>query len=139
MRFDLKTPCKNCPFRNDATAIRFRTHSRAEEIAESAYRNGFPCHLSAKHEEEDDDGEGGGFVFGDATQHCVGALMLFARHDDGTIPFSRLPEAEQEAILKRIDWKAPVYEDETDFLDSYGDAEAEEADEVEFEPEEEDA
>ena len=23
MRFDLRAPCKNCPFRTDATAIRF--------------------------------------------------------------------------------------------------------------------
>lgn len=34
MRFDLKTPCKNCPFRTDDTAIRFSCRERAEEIEE---------------------------------------------------------------------------------------------------------
>lgn len=120
MRFDLKTPCKNCPFRTDETAIRFYNRERAEEISESAYRNGFPCHLSAEIDEDDDEA---GYEFGDDTQHCAGALMLFARHDDGTLPFTRLRESAQERVLGRLDWKAPVYEDESDFLDSYGEEE----------------
>lgn len=121
MRFDLKRPCKNCPFRTDATAIRFACRERAEEIEESAYRNGFPCHLSADLIEAEDaqDGEGG-FVFGDQTQHCVGATLLYARHGDGNIPFSRLSDRERERISARLDWSAPVYETEDDFVESYG-------------------
>lgn len=117
MRFDLKTPCKNCPFRTDATAIRFSGIERAEEIENSAYRHGFPCHLSADYTGDDD--EDGGYVFGDTTQHCAGALMMFARHGDGTIPFMRLPDSEQSDIIERLDWKAPVFEDEESFLQSY--------------------
>lgn len=117
MRFDLRTPCKNCPFRTDETAIRFSCVERAEEIAESAYRHGFPCHLSADLVEDDEGG--GGYVFGQNTQHCAGALMLFARHDDGTLPFTRLPEQRQQEVLDRLDWKAPIFEDESAYLDSY--------------------
>lgn len=117
MRFDLRAPCKNCPFRTDETAIRFACRERAEEIAESAYRNGFPCHLSATIDGDDDDA---GYEFGENTQHCAGALLLFGRHDDGTLALQQLPEAKQEAILGRLDWNAPVYEDESAFLDSYG-------------------
>lgn len=117
MRFDLKGPCKNCPFRTDATAIRFACHERAEEIADSAYRNGFPCHLSAEVDEDDDEA---GYEFGENTQHCAGALIMFARHDDGTLPFAALPEARQDEIRDRLEWAAPVYDDESDFLDSYG-------------------
>ncbi|MFN4296739.1 MAG: hypothetical protein ACK4FB_07835 [Brevundimonas sp.] len=117
MRFDLKTPCKNCPFRTDETAIRFQCLERAEEIEESAYRNGFPCHLSADLEEDEGDA---GYVFGGNTQHCAGALLMFARHGDGPVPFTRLSEAKQEAVLNRLDWSAPVFESEADFLDSYG-------------------
>jgi hypothetical protein len=76
MRSQLKTPCKNCPFANRETRIKFRCAERAEEIAEGAYRNGFPCHLSAE-PHEDDDGETSGYVFGEKTQHCAGAIGMF--------------------------------------------------------------
>lgn len=78
MRYDLKKPCKNCPFADTEHRIVFACRERAEEIAETAYRNGFPCHLSAEHiEEEDDPIGGGGFYAGSETQHCAGALMMF--------------------------------------------------------------
>ena len=56
-RYNLKRPCKNCPFRSDDTRIRFSCRERAEEIENSAYRNGFPCHLSADLQEDDRYGE----------------------------------------------------------------------------------
>jgi len=123
MKFDLKTPCKNCPFRSDATAIRFYNRARAEEIELSAYRNGFPCHLSAEHIDEDEapDGVGGyGFDGDGTTQHCAGALLLYLRHGSGNVPFEHLPEDEQDKIAGRMDYDAPVYENEQEFLDSYG-------------------
>ena len=61
MKFDLKTPCKNCPFMNTKDGIKFACRERAEEIEEQAYRNGFPCHLSAVDTSDED--EDGGFVF----------------------------------------------------------------------------
>lgn len=119
MRFDLRTPCKNCPFRTDATAIRFSCRDRAEEIEGSAYRNGFPCHLSAV-DTSDEDEENGGYEFGEDTQHCAGATIMFARYGDGNVPFEWLPEREQDQILARLDLDAPVFESEQAFLDSYG-------------------
>lgn len=118
MQFDLRTPCKNCPFRTDETAIRFACLKRAEEIAESAYRHGFPCHLSADFTGDDD--EDGGYVFGENTQHCVGATLMFLKNGGtGNVPFERLRRAEQSRVENRLDWDAPVYEDERDFLESY--------------------
>lgn len=75
MRFDLTRPCENCPFRTDATRITFAARERAEEIDEQAYRNGFPCHVSAKLTENPLSGEEG-FVFGKQTQHCAGYLLM---------------------------------------------------------------
>jgi hypothetical protein len=127
MRFDLKTPCKNCPFRMDETAIRFAVRERAEEIEESAYRNGFPCHLSATLDEDDEDG---GFEFGDNTQHCAGALIMYLQGGaSGNVPFEWLSERKQEAICKRLDFDAPVYASPDDFLDSYGAAVADDDEE----------
>lgn len=72
----LKTPCKNCPFANRPERIKFRARERAEEIEQSAYRQGFPCHLSAVNY-EDEDGESSGYVPGPKTQHCAGAIGMF--------------------------------------------------------------
>ena len=87
MRLDLKQPCKNCPFGVADTRIRFSCEERAEEIAESAYRNGFPCHLSAEfYEDESGDGELSGYYPGRDTQHCIGSVMMFLNSGYDTWP-----------------------------------------------------
>lgn len=115
MRFDLKTPCKNCPFRTDETAIRFACRERAEEIEESAYRNGFPCHLSAN---VDDDDEDGGYEFkrDGNTQHCVGALIMYLNEGEASTPGTGNDENLFERLSERLDWEAPVFESIEDFL-----------------------
>ena len=118
MKFDLKTPCRNCPFRNDETRITFACRERAEEIEEIAYRQGFVCHLSAE-EHELADGESV-FEFGPDSQHCAGALLMFL-HDtggSGNVPFERLDEDEQDRIQQRLDWSAPVFETSEEFIDA---------------------
>jgi len=118
MKFDLKTPCKNCPFMNTKDGIKFACRERAEEIEETAYRNGFPCHLSAV--DTSDDYEDGGYEFSENTQHCAGALLMFLKdgYENGNIPMERLDEDEQDRIKQRLNWKAPVYESVEDFLDA---------------------
>lgn len=81
MRMDLKVPCMHCPFSIAETRIRFACAERAEEIAESAYRNGFPCHKSAAFV-EDEYGDGG-FIAHAAGQHCIGSVMMFMNMDYG--------------------------------------------------------
>lgn len=127
MRFDLKTPCRNCPFRTDDTAIRFSCRERAEEIEETAYRYGFPCHLSAELNEDDEDG---GFEFGAETQHCAGALIMYLRDGGGNVVWERLAEEEQERISSRLDFSAPVFEGPEEFLDRNGKPELEGADDA---------
>jgi hypothetical protein len=83
MKFDLKQPCKNCPFGIAPTRIIFSCRERAEEIEELAYRRGFPCHLSATLAE---DAEDAGFEFGPETQHCAGAAAMFLNAGYDTWP-----------------------------------------------------
>lgn len=118
MKFDLKTPCRNCPFRTDETRITFRCRSRAEEIEEIAYRQGFVCHLSAD-ECETPDGESY-FDFGENSQHCAGALIMYLNETGGSgnVPFEQLDQEEQDAISERIDWTAPVFETGEDFINA---------------------
>lgn len=75
MKFDLKVPCKNCPFADRPTRITFACRERAEEIEEAAYRYDFPCHLSADTVEDEDGCEG--YVPGEKTQHCAGAIGMY--------------------------------------------------------------
>lgn len=119
MRWDLKTPCKNCPFMNTKDGIKFSCRERAEEIEETAYRYGFPCHLSAKDTSDED--EDGGYVFTENTQHCAGATMMFMMNgSNGNVPFEQLPEDEQDRIRERMNWKAPVFESSEDFIAASG-------------------
>lgn len=115
--YQLKRPCKNCPFAPTKTRITFRCKERAEEISESAYRKGFPCHLSAV-STEDDHGESGGYVFGEKTQHCVGALMMFIT-EGGAEGYPGIFNDDElaERIQAHVDWDAPHYECEQDFID----------------------
>lgn len=116
MKFDLKTPCKNCPFRTDATAIRFSCEERAQEIEESAYRNGFPCHLSAVDTSEDDE-ENGGYTFGENTQHCAGAIIMFLKDgNDCGWPGIGNNERLAERLAMKMDFDAPVFESSEAFI-----------------------
>lgn len=117
MRFDLKTPCKHCPFRTDETAIRFACRERAEEIEESAYRNGFPCHLSAVLIEDDEYGEDG-FVAGENTQHCVGYIIMQLKSGETGWPGIGNDEDLAERLAQNVDWMSPVFESSAEFFEA---------------------
>lgn len=116
-KLNLKVPCKNCPFANRPTRITFSCRERAEEIAESAYRHGFPCHLSADHVDEDDDPiGGGGFYFGEKTQHCAGAIGMFLNDSNDT-----WPGVDNDYSISEMDWSAAqavAFESEEAFIEA---------------------
>lgn len=118
MLYDLKKPCKNCPFRTDETRITFASAERAEDIAEQAYRRGFPCHLSAVHEEETEYSPGG-FVPGENTQHCAGALIMFMRQGETAWPGVDNDEDLVERLWDQLNvWTSPVFDSEEDFINA---------------------
>jgi len=113
LRYDLKKPCKNCPFAPTETRIRFSCKERAEEIEESAYRHGFPCHLSAEHREgEFDDG----FIAGENTQLCMGAAMMYLASGQTSWPGIDNNEEIADKIAGNADWNAPHYDNEDAFI-----------------------
>lgn len=116
MRFDLTEPCLHCPFRPDATAIRFTGVERAEEIEEGAYRHGFPCHRSAVNTENEHDDGGYEFRANGKTQHCMGALMMFLRDGYSSTPGTGNDEDLFERIERRANWSAPHFQCVADFL-----------------------
>lgn len=86
MRFDLKVPCKNCPFSSGPHRITFACRERAEEIEETAYRQGFPCHLSATDTSDEDEDGGYEFAPDGSAQHCAGALAMFINDGHDSTP-----------------------------------------------------
>lgn len=115
MKYDLKSPCKNCPFRTDKTAIRFACRERAEEIEESAYRRGFPCHLSA-HNTSDEDEENGGYEAVETSQHCVGYIIMMFKEGNTEWPGIDNDEELSNRLQDRVNMKAPVFESSDDFF-----------------------
>lgn len=76
MKFNLKKPCKDCPFRSDRQLNHgWLGKRRAEEIAESLEDNAFPCHKTITYDDEDQ------AVYSDKTQHCYGALVVLNNED----------------------------------------------------------
>ena len=123
MRFDLKRPCKMCPFANTPNRIVFACRERAEEIEELAYREGFVCHEHAEHVEESEY-EAGGYVFKEdgQSQHCVGALIM---HMDGggTVQWQNAIEEDEgleDRWWGRVDKAAlgTVFADEEEFFEA---------------------
>ena len=140
MKWDLVRPCKNCPFSTHDTRIKFATRSRAREIEEHAYREGFPCHEHAEWVEEEDDPIGGGGAYfrqDGTTPHCFGAIYMYLRNGAGNVPWEWAVE-EDEDLEER--WWAhltseqitaasrDVWETEQDFINSHeGDEDDEES------------
>lgn len=122
MRFDLKRPCKNCPFGTANTRITFACKERAEEIAEGAYRHGFPCHLSAEHDEEGEEYGEGGYVFArdGSTQHCAGAIGMFINDGHSEWPGIGNDDelAERLALQFGNDGLAMCFDSEEEFVEA---------------------
>lgn len=133
-RFDLIRPCDHCPFRKDEGRIEFSNRSRAEEIEESAYRNGFVCHEHAEWLEEDESpwGEGGAYARADgSSQHCFGALFMYLRNGSGNVPWEWAMEEDEDLETRWWDRLTPeqlnhalavVWENEEEFFEAHDDA-----------------
>ncbi|MGF0347648.1 hypothetical protein ACQR3P_28825 [Rhodococcus sp. IEGM1300] len=69
MNFNMKTPCKECPFRPDSITHKTLSEGRLEDIVETLRDGGtFQCHKSIPDDVE--------------SQHCAGALILLEREDN---------------------------------------------------------
>lgn len=102
MNFDLKTPCKDCPFRSDISfALR---PERAREITASLLRGeSFPCHKTTKF---DDDGEP--VLNNKKEQHCAGALIFLERQERPN-QMMRIAERLGGYDMRKLDMDAPVF------------------------------
>jgi len=102
MNFDLKTPCKDCPFL--ATRKFPLMRERVEQIVVdiTVCDQSFSCHKTVKH---DHDGE---HVRSDTEQHCAGALIMLEHMDE---PNQMMRIAERVGLYDRrkLNMDAPVF------------------------------
>lgn len=108
MNYDLKSPCKHCPFRSDIKP--FIAAERARDILSG---NEFQCHKTVAWVEDDDGNE----VQADKSkpQHCAGVLILLEKEER---PHQMMRIAERIGLYdhKLLDMKAPVYDSISDCL-----------------------
>lgn len=119
MRFELKRPCKGCPFRTDCGG--YLTKARAREIAKAIECEGrtFACHKTTVACAVDD-----GFEDMEATkdsQHCAGALIMLEASGKA-IGNQMLRIAERLGIYdhKGLDMNAPVVRSSSEFVNLHG-------------------
>lgn len=110
MKFELKKPCKRCPFRNDIQA--YLSRDRVEDILDSiiGHQGTFSCH---EHNDFTDDG----VVEGKRAQHCAGAL-IFLEHLEKPNQMMRIAERVGMYDRTKLQMDAPVFDNESDFIDA---------------------
>lgn len=102
MRFDIHTPCGNCPFRTDCLKG-WLGKKRATEIAD-VLRNGqtFSCHKTTNRRV--------------AEQHCAGALIMLMKSQGGFSGMQSIACALKLLDYKKLNMDAPVFESPTLFI-----------------------
>jgi len=112
VKFDMKSPCDNCPFRNDGKGIALHPE-RALEISDDVlHGNGsFTCHKTTVYDEELDE-----LVAGPDAQMCAGAMLL-AVHEDAHGQMLRIARRLGMWNPERMDLSASVFESGDEMVD----------------------
>lgn len=110
MKYDLRKPCNNCPFRSDV-----KPYIRSERV-EEIIGVPFACHKTTKF---DDEGE---HLEHDEERHCAGSLIL---HEKMNQPHQMMRIMERLGFYdrKKLDMEAAVYDDAYGMLDAHQEAE----------------
>lgn len=109
MKFTLRRPCADCPFRTDCRP-KWLGRKRANEIATSitAHQKTFSCHKT-------NDFESGEVQETEASQHCAGALIMLEKLNQ---PNQMMRIAERLRLYDRhkLDMAAPVFDTAKQFI-----------------------
>lgn len=115
MRFGLKRPCANCPFRNDRPEQEgWLGAERASDIVDAITRQQgtFSCHKTNSHDEE------GRVMETRDSEHCAGALILLEKLEK---PNQMMRIAERLGLYDRtkLDMDSPVFNTPIEFIASH--------------------
>lgn len=114
MNFELKTPCKDCPFRTDVKPYLRKERAKGISRALKQEQGAFPCHKTVTY---DDNGEKAGSR---KEQHCAGALVMLERMNR---PNQLMRIAQRLGVYKPqlLDMDAPVFDNTTQFIAHFAD------------------
>lgn len=109
MKYDLASPCKECPFRND-----IRPYISTERVIEIIEAGPFSCHKTTTCRGVSNDDP-------DA-QHCAGALILLEKMEK---PHQLMRIAERFGVYDRhkLNMDSPVYDSFTEVISAHRDEE----------------
>lgn len=112
MKFDLKRPCKDCPFRTDINFY-LRT-DRVKEICHSITVDDatFACHKTTQHDDEGD------LQVTKKSQHCAGALIMLEKIDRPN-QMTRIMERLGGYDRREMAMKAPVFDSPSHMIETY--------------------
>lgn len=113
MYFNLRRPCKHCPFRTDIPP--FLTRDRAIEIAMSLTdQDGtFQCHKTIDHDDE----TGDYIPTSEHEEHCAGALIILEKLNQ---PNQLMRVAERLLFYDhtKLDMQSPVFDNFDDWINA---------------------
>lgn len=106
MKFDLKTPCNNCPFSTDSR-VGWLGEDRAEELIQAIAEQDqpFTCHKTDRTE-------------GIEPQHCAGALILLEKEEKPN-QMMRISERLGLYDMTALDMDADVFDTLEEFIDHH--------------------
>lgn len=110
---DMKSPCPECPFRNDLPHGYLRAE-RITEICESIYNGAsFPCHKTTIETQDGND-----LMAGPDSQQCAGAEIFLAKQGTST-QMSRIAERLGFHVAT-LDMTAPICGSHREMLKAHG-------------------
>lgn len=122
--FNLKRPCKDCPFRTDLPEHTkgWLGEQRASEIIHSVLRMGmsFPCHKTTSGARDtDDEGNLTPYVYDRSTKQCAGAAILQIKTGNTSAYMQvaeRLGWTKEIEAMKSLELDSPVFATGDDFI-----------------------
>lgn len=114
MKFDLKRPCKLCPFKNDCLEG-WLGKERAQEIIDCMVKEDghFTCHETSQFDDET-----GEPIMGKKSQHCAGAMILLEKNNRAN-QFMRIAERLGIYDRTKLDMDAPVFNTYREFVNRH--------------------
>jgi hypothetical protein len=110
--FDLKRPCKNCPFRKGVGETFQLSPARLREIKHGP---AFQCHKTVDYSEWDDPEKRAG----DRPQQCAGLMAVLAR-EGATNTIMQVAERFGHLDLRTLDPNNEAYETWASVLEAHG-------------------
>jgi len=117
MQYNLKSPCSDCPFRNDKDP--FITGGRAQEILDGITTGDgyFYCHKYVEYDQEDEseDGDDTNYLGHAGDQMCAGSMIML-EHMEQPNQMMRIAERLRMYDHTKMDMVAPVFKNGDDFV-----------------------